>query len=604
MVKKFLADLFGNKPKEDYILVWQVNDKKTSHWFKDIKSAANCITKYGSECNVYFGCGTAPKKYPSYFRCKADEIAGIPGVWLDVDYSHPCHKKTGLPKTPEIALKIIKAFPLAPTLIVNSGHGFHAWWLFDQFKEITTSIIRAEVSDLLPKFAHYMLDYARVCGCENGVDPAHDLARVLRPPETINFKDGYADPTSVFEDNGPRHSYDDFHAALTRFIGYLGDDATPYKRGAKTVTIASIVEGQYTIDPNAEPPKEKFEALCAFEPRFAASWEASRSDFKDKSPSSYDMSLATMAANAEWEPQEIIDLIMAFRRKHGFDIKRQLKEDYFTKFTLPKAYETSQKNQAYDELDKISLSIQQLSKEVKVDPSPENVVALSNEYAKAREKVSLLIGVNIKRIIQYQADPPEYKMETDQSCIHVGAVQNLIEQKYFRRKLADATKVYLSQQKPDKWEKIAFSLLQAAETVLTSDDTTSRGQIRAWITSYLSNTDPLYCAQDAAAMCRPFYEGHRLYFFGPELRRHISIHLRDVVSAKTFGIMLRDYGYQSEVKMFKSGNRWISRSVWYIDIDRDKVAESFVNKELLNNANRLSFEEQEGKDKGSDVDDF
>ena len=53
-----------------------------------------------------------------------------------------------------------------------------------------------------------------------------------------------------------------------------------------------IVVGELVLDPTAEPPFDKFLALCEAEPRFRQSWDRKRRDLKDSSPSAYDMALA------------------------------------------------------------------------------------------------------------------------------------------------------------------------------------------------------------------------------------------------------------------------------------------------------------------------
>ena len=73
-------------------------------------------------------------------------------------------------------------------------------------------------------------------------------------------------------------------------------------------------------------------------PKAKASWDRKRSDLQDQSASAYDMSLAMYAAQANWTDQEIVDLLIASRRKHGDDLKLRL--DYFER-TLAKVRESN-----------------------------------------------------------------------------------------------------------------------------------------------------------------------------------------------------------------------------------------------------------------------
>jgi len=87
------------------------------------------------------------------------------------------------------------------------------------------------------------------------------------------------------------------------------------------------------IDEYRSPPQEKVECLRENDPRFASSMDRTRTDLKDSSASGYDLSLATIAAQAGWNPQEIADLLVSCRLKHGDEIKRL---EYFQR-TIGKA---------------------------------------------------------------------------------------------------------------------------------------------------------------------------------------------------------------------------------------------------------------------------
>lgn len=82
------------------------------------------------------------------------------------------------------------------------------------------------------------------------------------------------------------------------------------------------------LDPNATPPFDKFEALSTIEPKVRATWDKNRRDLQDQRFSGYDLSLANFAIAAGWTNQETVDLLIAFRRRHGDEPK--LREDYYS----------------------------------------------------------------------------------------------------------------------------------------------------------------------------------------------------------------------------------------------------------------------------------
>ncbi len=95
------------------------------------------------------------------------------------------------------------------------------------------------------------------------------------------------------------------------------------------------------LTPDAEPPKEKFEALMKDE-KFRQTWLAQRTEPEfqkaDNTPdwSSYDLSLATQALRNGWSEQEVANLIIAFRGYHQANPEKALRLDYITR-TLEKA---------------------------------------------------------------------------------------------------------------------------------------------------------------------------------------------------------------------------------------------------------------------------
>ena len=86
--------------------------------------------------------------------------------------------------------------------------------------------------------------------------------------------------------------------------------------------------GRGACQTHAEPPQDKLSALLGKSQKFRNSWNHNRGF---RSLSEYDMSLATLASNEGWEPQEIINLLIAFRRRHGkarADREKALRQDY------------------------------------------------------------------------------------------------------------------------------------------------------------------------------------------------------------------------------------------------------------------------------------
>lgn len=127
--------------------------------------------------NIYFG--VAPRKKKSG---KEEDAEHVTCLWADLD-------------TPE-AQENLNSFPIKPSIIVNSGHGLHAYWLLRNPVKATK-----EIKDTLK-------------GLQNTLraDHTHDLCRVMRLPGTWNMKDDKEPVQSkIIKMEDIRHDIKDFY---------------------------------------------------------------------------------------------------------------------------------------------------------------------------------------------------------------------------------------------------------------------------------------------------------------------------------------------------------------------------------------------------------
>ena len=94
-------------------------------------------------------------------------------LWADVDAKKFMEHPLDTPAEGKAsALDIILRFPHTPSAIVDSGHGFHAYWRLSEAVEF--------------KDAEYVM--RGIARWVNG-DATYDQARILRVPGTVNWKD-------------------------------------------------------------------------------------------------------------------------------------------------------------------------------------------------------------------------------------------------------------------------------------------------------------------------------------------------------------------------------------------------------------------------------
>ena len=92
-------------------------------------------------------------------------------------------------------MALIGRVGLTPTLVIDTGHGLQAYWLFLEPWVFTDDEAgRAEAQQFLNDFKATVAGYAKARGWD--VDAVADLARLMRPPGTVNRKEP-ADPRPV-----------------------------------------------------------------------------------------------------------------------------------------------------------------------------------------------------------------------------------------------------------------------------------------------------------------------------------------------------------------------------------------------------------------------
>jgi hypothetical protein len=150
-----------------------------SHAFRD-----EIESRIADQYNVFYSvCGRSAKSG------KLEAVGLIPALWLDLDAKD---FEGGLDE----AAKQFYKLP-TPTYIINSGHGYHGLWLLKPRIDATNGN-KLRVSCILRGLASTVK-----------ADACYDLSRMLRLPETINFKDNPITTHIVFWSNA-EYTLEDF----------------------------------------------------------------------------------------------------------------------------------------------------------------------------------------------------------------------------------------------------------------------------------------------------------------------------------------------------------------------------------------------------------
>lgn len=547
----FLQKMYPSIPEGMSLLVWTMPDK-ISHWF-DRHPTQKEINDIAEKHDVYYGLLLARQGIKDTRRATGKDVRAMFGVWLDIDYGKEHHKKSNLPDTYDEALAWVVKYN--PSVVVHSGHGFHAYWLFDDTWILADDAERAKAAIVSKTFSNRMKSDAAALGW--GCDSTWDLARVLRVPGTMNRK-GDPVPVSVVFECDNRLAREDF---VTKML--LQENAVPAPKpmpdngachtqeGAEPEV---VICGNLRLASDSAPDAARFDALYQNNERFKQTWHRKRKPGKDDSPSGYDMSLACFAVSACWEDQDVVSLLIAHRRMHGDPLK--LRQDYYAN-TVKAA-----RHLLRDRITQNTLSALHQSKdEVK---TPEEKKERRASIIKA---VSDSFGVTITRIEKFMSDTPEYTLCTDKGDVPLGDANGILNHTKFQAALASVTGHVIRPYKRDEWWPIAQNLFDICIEVQIGEEATATGRMRIWLSEYLGRssveTDATKRAE-AIHNSTPFVYNGEVHIFGSRLRDWVRVTHGEAISFKEMGKVMTMLGANPRNNTARIGARRVDKATWVL----------------------------------------
>jgi hypothetical protein len=503
--RHFLEALFAGKPVDLYLLLWTLPEKR-SRWFQNVEGAIQFAASLRDR-DLYVGVGLSGQDQGSTRRCQSNEVAGIVGLWADLDLRSDAHPKAALPATVEDAMKILpEQFP--PTFVVKTGNGAHAWWLFREPLIFESDQERHDAGNLALRWQSLLRLNASTRGWD--FDRLADLARVLRIPGTQNCKDPRnPKPVSIHSQTDRRYNPSDF-------AEFLDDNSVPDAEEQERTSQAwkeQFADKPLSINPNASVPDDLLNRHMAADPRFKKTWLRQREDLKDQSQSGYDLALANFGCEAGLSEQQAVDLMIQHRRIHGKPQRTRL--DYFQR-TISKA---SKRIENAAPAKSLAVPVEEPDR-----PAPQTKPESPTARALLCEQISNAIGVRVLRIVKIDGQEPTYRLELEATKIGFPSVDKLVGQQSFRMKIASAVDHLVPRIPAKVWDRVAQMILNALTVEDGGDEANLVGAAKLYVERYLAETPFIDAEEDHPYQTRfkpAVYEG-QVAICSHDLQQHIN----------------------------------------------------------------------------------
>jgi hypothetical protein len=381
-----------------------------------------------------------------------------------------------------------------------------------------------------------------------------------RMGQTEVYKDGrYFTVTGVRLDGSPEE-IEEFDGDLASILNLdptdkRSDDPVPSSKAKPAAMEADdyaalAAELNPHVDPDAEMPATKFDVLCTNAPVVKDSWDHKRKDMGDQSASSYDLSLANYFLDAKWSHVEIMEGLIAHRRKHGAALKleRNPPSDYYVR-TIIAAKRRAVRDSAIETLTDETL-----------DDLPH-----SERVQQLLIAISEILGIRIDGVDKYLSDEPEFVIRTAKGKVS-GTIQMITAQRKLKDALAATTGHIIERMKETKYDQLAQRMLDVARQVSIGKEAFRSGQAAEWLREYLNDMLTENSVYDPALVDvgEPFIKEATVYIVGSSFSMWLMKNKNAKPTQRAFGAMLRECGCRPTRWTYKleGQGRATSRNVW------------------------------------------
>jgi len=538
------------------ISVWFFPGKDVMFCKSSDDAARAAVARTIDKENAYVCMGQFSKP-PLSGRGKAANVTAIGGLWADVDFGPPgeFHSKGNLPPTEDAARDLLTHVGAMPSVITHSGHGLQAFWLFNQPLVFEDAAGRADAAKLSKRWVDTIRAIAGRFGWD--VDSVQDLARVMRIPGTTNWKGEPVEASILW----PKKT-DGVHGSPRRWtVDELSALAVPEELGPSATAMKHAKAAITQVDP-VTPSEDgstpaAVAALVQNDPTFKRTWERKRTDHPEWTGHEYDLSIASMLVQAGCKDQVIADAILARRELHGENPEKARRRDY-----LMRTISRARTNQESDGALNVVASMTDA-------PQPNSPEETSDERARALDKLSKALRVNLVKVIKHGRESSIYSLELSDGGavkdVHLGGISSILDQMKFKAALADATGVVISRIKSDRWDKVSELMLRVA-ILVENEDSGRWSTIVSWLRAYVvEGHSALFKDSDwnrALVNSDPFVRDGKLGVHVTSFRRFLRYTEPERVDRPMVFHLLRIAGFEPVKITARVDERRLCRNYW------------------------------------------
>lgn len=267
-------------------------------------------------------------------RAESSDVGAIVGVWVDIDIVGTGHESgKRYPTSLDDVRKILAAAGLRPTMIVDTGHGIHAYWLFPEplifAEEVDPAAAQARAAAVVRNWQLTLAAHAHRLGRWQ-IDMTHDLARVLRVPGSTNRKAAgdFRKVQVISIDETARYELDEIeaHSADPEFLVQFAGMSSP---GGEDVISAEVLKTVWRMVRTREYRDRGYlpewlayaldSGTLTENDKLVKVW---REGHESGDASASDASLARLAANLGLDERDAAEIIMCYRLRTGHRIDK------------------------------------------------------------------------------------------------------------------------------------------------------------------------------------------------------------------------------------------------------------------------------------------